>query len=162
MTPKSPGLKVEHMTARTEAEYASFVERHPRGLLYLSVQYRDFLLRILPGCEPLYLLARDAGEVVGVLPLFVHHGSKYGAVINSLPFFGSNGGILVWEGSSQAAVIRHALLEEYLRLEQSCRVAASTLITSPFESVSSDYDALLGPPADTRIGQMSALPKAEG
>ncbi len=40
-------------------------------------------------------MARQRGSIVGFLPLFLREDPETGAVVNSQPFFGSHGGVVV-------------------------------------------------------------------
>jgi hypothetical protein len=107
------------------------------------------LLVDLLGCEAHYLMATDdAGEMVGALPLMAATGA-YGKIYNSLPFFGSYGGIVA--ATPDAAFALH---QEYRRRLAEPDVAAGTVIVNPLTEQAQDYpfDFL-----DSRIGQITSL-----
>jgi lipid II:glycine glycyltransferase (peptidoglycan interpeptide bridge formation enzyme) len=96
-----------------------------------------------------YLLAIDENDnIQGVLPLMKKEG-KFGIIVNSLPFYGSNGGIL-----SKSKEAFELLLDEYNRISN--EVSASTYITNtlqkniPEEKI--EYDLI-----DKRIGQWTYI-----
>ena len=64
--------------------------------------------------------------IEAILPLLLKKG-KYGNVINSLPFFGSNGGIL-----STNVEAEKYLFEHYYKMLLDYKVLSSTLISNPF------------------------------
>src|SRR5438093_391721 len=75
-----------------EDAYDRFLGARPDSLLYASLKYRAFLKALL-GCQDEYLLAVHDGQIEGVLPLMrLEVAGK--VVYNSLPYFGSNGGVL--------------------------------------------------------------------
>ena len=126
---------------------AAFVDRHAEGLVYYGPAFRRYLLAIVGGtCRS--QLAFEHGELTGVLPLLEKDG-PYGRVLNSLPFFGSNGGALAVTEASRAA-----LQAEY---ERAAATAASAVwIPQPFVEAPQ-------PPAtltDERIAQWTPLDPA--
>lgn len=159
MSTAGTAVDVVELTPAIEAGYADFVARHPEAMIYPTLEFRQFLSRAIGG-EPRYAVALRGSTVVGVLPAFVAHDERWGAVVNSLPWYGSHGGCLVAPGDGRE--VRAALLE-HLR----CRVlspgtAFSTVILTPDENERLDeYAALLQPTTtDYRIGQITRLPEA--
>lgn len=151
-------IAVAPLTTREEDAYRDFVLRQEHGLVYATLEYRDFL-RAAVGGEPLYLVAREGEKIVGVLPSFRLNHPRYGTVVNSLPWYGSHGGCLV-PGGAHEAETRAALLREYRRAAASA--LAATLIVSPFEQREFEtYREALQPAAiDRRTGQLTRLPEA--
>lgn len=143
--------------SRGADEYEKLVLRVPESLLYMSIKYRNFLVRILPGSKPVYFIARSGRETVGVLPTFVSRNGVHGCVINSLPFYGSHGGILAAPDIRNPFGVRAALLEAWTALAEEERASASTMISSPFDG-DSIQDAVPHDYADYRIGQITPLP----
>ncbi len=131
--------------------YERFLHEFSHSLFYHSVKYKRFLEEFL-GAQSLYALALDdGGEIQGALPL-VAKGGKYGRVINSLAYFGSNGGIF-----SKAEQAFEALKAHYEDL--SARAACSVYIQNPLDSALQDlarFDY-----TDKRIGQFTPLAKPD-
>lgn len=121
-----------------------FVGAHPEGLIYYSPAFRRYLLAVAGG-ECRSRLAIEDGRVAGVLPAMVKDG-PFGPVLNSLPFFGSNGGVLA---SSPAA--ESALLAEYDRM--AADVSVATWISHPFMETTHPRHDL----TDERIAQWTPL-----
>ncbi len=140
-------VEILEMGARDDQAYESFVRHHRHALLYHSLRFRDFLVELL-GCQARYGVARAGGEVVGVLPVMAADG-PYGRVLNSLPYFGSNGGML-----AEAPAVRTALSGWYAELASSADVAASTLIANPLDPEADPPEHDL---SDVRVGCMTAL-----
>lgn len=133
-----------------EYKYEKFVSEHDRSMLYHSLKYRDLLIQILDA-KALYLLAVVKKEIVGILPLLLKTG-KYGDVINSLPFYGSNGGILSKNDDAFNALIdeyNHLILKDDL-------VASATVISNPL-SADQDYSIIQSNLTDFRIGQLTNI-----
>jgi len=142
-------MRVDTLTTDLAEAYESFVQGREAGLFYHGLRYRDFLKRLL-GCEEHYLLATDGGAVRGVLPLLVADGPR-GRVINSLPYYGSNGGILADDRRAVAA-----LVEAYNALATADGVLSATVIGNPFAA--DDLAAEVGHThTDRRRGQFTAL-----
>lgn len=141
-------MRVVELTQEHEDAYERFLERSPAALFYHSLGFRDFVVRLL-GCEPRYAVAMSRGDVVGAMPLMVMDG-PYGTVLNSLPYFGSNGGVLVTDPDA-----RPLLTDWYEAQVRGAGVAAATVIANPL-------DAETSPPlsrdlGDERVGLITPL-----
>jgi hypothetical protein len=146
-------MDVELLSKELEPRYSAFLLARDSTMASMSLAYRDMLVDLL-AAENSYLVAIQEGEIVGALPLLARDNKRLGRVYNSLPFYGSNGGII-----TDREEVRRALIEGYLRLLNATNVAAGTIITSPFETDNEFYDAAM-PSAlkDRRIGQFTVLP----
>jgi len=130
----------------------------PTSLLYTSDRYRRFLRAILPMARDQYLTAKSSGEIVGALPLFRIERDGLGAVLNSLPFFGSNGGLLL--GPAADATVATDLLDAFAELARSA--SASTIIGNPLTDLHPVYERMLDVThRSERIGQFSDLPVSD-
>ena len=137
-------IRVQPWSAEHEEEIAAFVAAHPDGLIYYTPAFRRYLLAVAGGrCQS--RVAFEDGRVAGILPALVKEGS-FGTVLNSLPFFGSNGGVLA---ASRAA--ESALVAEYDRLAAAATVA--TWISHPFMDATAPRHNL----TDERIAQWTML-----
>ncbi|HEV2547560.1 MAG TPA: GNAT family N-acetyltransferase [Stellaceae bacterium] len=130
--------------------YDAFLQSRAEATLYHSARYRELLLRLLP-CRADYLVARRRGRIVGVLPLMRCDGSM-GAVINSLPFFGSYGGVVAEDAAAAAR-----LWAEFARLLDDPEIAAATVIDSPFAADAPGAEPSKSTFTDWRIGQFTRL-----
>jgi hypothetical protein len=132
-------------TSDHDAAVAALVASHPDGLIYYTPAFRRYLLAVAGG-ECRSRLAIEDGRVTGVLPVLVKDG-PFGSVLNSLPFFGSYGGVLAVSKGAESA-----LLAEYDRL--AAGVTAATWISHPFmDSPAPRHDL-----TDERIAQWTMLP----
>lgn len=141
-------MHVRPLTPEWEPRYQDFVSRHPDGLFYASLRYRDFLVDLL-GCRPNYRIATEGEAVVGVLPLMATDGS-YGQVLNSLPYYGSNGGILAADDAA-----RGGLADWYDDIAVKAEVAAATVIDNPLSPSGEGFPA--HDLTDDRIGAFTDL-----
>jgi lipid II:glycine glycyltransferase (peptidoglycan interpeptide bridge formation enzyme) len=145
-------MKIKSLDPSSADRYTYFLSQYGSSLLYYSLKYRDMLLEFLD-CESEYLIAELNGKIKGILPLMIKDG-EYGRIVNSLPFYGSNGGILADDEDTY-----HLLLAEYNHIANSESTAASTLITNPFDEYV--YTGITHDLTDTRIGQWTSLPDGE-
>lgn len=102
-----------HETRGREA--AAFVEAHPSAGIYHTPGYARLLESVL-GCQTLYLTAHGpgpdhCGTMLAAMPLMLSAPGPFGRVANSLPFYGSHGGVLVHPEADD----RQELLERLLR-----------------------------------------------
>jgi len=142
------GIEVVELTDGLEGAYEDFLSRLDHGLFYYSTAYRRFLVELL-GCSAPYRVAVRGGEVVGALPLMAVDG-RYGTVWNSLPYFGSHGGVLALNGDAAAV-----LYEAYAALLETSEVVAATVIGNPWAPL--DEERLAFDLSDERIGQATDL-----
>lgn len=145
-------MEIKKLSPDYEEEYMRYILSKENTLFYISIKYRNLLEKLL-GDESHYLIAVEHGNIVGVLPSFIHRDESLGTVLNSLPYYGSNGAII-----ADREDIKVALLETYLEiLRKHC--VAGTIVTSPFEDSHECYRKKLVPDfIDERIGQITFLP----
>lgn len=129
-------------------KYTEFLLDDKNSLFYYSIKYKNFL-EILLSCESEYLIALENDSIQGLLPLMKTKG-KFGVVYNSLPFYGSNGGIMA---SNKLAF--DLLLKEYNFKINNPEVGASTLVTNPITQ--NDYSRIEHNEKDIRIGQFTNI-----
>jgi hypothetical protein len=150
-------MRVDLLEKKDESQYQEFVRTHPRSMLYYDLKWRDLLSK-LTRAKPLYLVCKEAGTIVGVMPAFMAENAR-GKVINALPFFGCHGAPLVVE---QAPAARKLLLNFFESLARNHGCLSSTFITNPFEdnfSLDNDYKPTY---LDERIGQITDLALKNG
>lgn len=149
-------MKIALLEPQTEAMWRDFVAGIENALFYSSLEFRDVLSRVL-GAQAHYFMAMEGERVRGVLPCFSTTDPRLGSVLNSLPYYGSNGGCL---SDGEPSVVR-GLIRAFLELERDLRCVASTLVSSPFEANLDLYEELLNADMrDGRIGQVTNLPDA--
>lgn len=140
------------VTPSLKDEYTRFVSSHSFSMMYHTWEYKDFIKKLLRADEN-YLAAIDSqGKIKGIIPLLFKDG-PFGKVFNSLPFYGSNGGILA---SSKECF--DFLVNEYNSFLLNQDLAACTLITNPL-IVDDDYSNLLTTNLEHRIGQFTTFYK---
>lgn len=128
--------------------YEKFLLDFPEALFYYSVKYKDFLENLFKA-KPYYLIVFFKGEIQGILPLFIKDGI-YGKVVNSLPYYGSNGGIIARTKEAYSA-----LLETYEDIISASDVIAATIVENPLKTALIPQH--LYNFTDKRIGQLTPL-----
>lgn len=152
-------MRIERLTLANEQAYEEMLDKKEDALLYVSLKYRTLLRQYLDA-EDYYLLVKSGSEIIGAFPLFLKRNNKYGNILNSLPFYGSYGGILISSEASDPESVFKALAEALNDLARETDALLVTIITSPFERYHHFYEEYLVPSyKDNRIGQVSFLPK---
>ena len=130
------------------AEYRKFVDALRIPSLYYTIEYRDFVSNLL-GAETRYRLAIGDDRIVGVLPMMSKSGG-FGTVVNSLPYYGSYGGVVALTAQAQAA-----LWSDFESIVSQPEVAAATVVINPqLESTPPPIHHNL---TDHRIGQITPI-----
>lgn len=148
-------MRIQILDTGLEEKYENYILKKATNLFYASNKYRNLLKEFLRA-DDYYFIALDSNEnIAGVLPSFLKS-SGYGNVLNSLPFYGSNGGVICNDGDYKLTSL---LLNEYYDFAKHNNVISATVITSPFEDNIEYYDNHLDYTyKDTRIGQFTKLP----
>ncbi len=153
-------VKVEVVENLNELEdYERLILNSKIGMFYHSWNFLRFLDHLLDA-KPIVIKYYEKNRLVGILPMFLKFNRKYGNILNSLPFYGSHGGVVISSNYKDSYRIMINLLN-YLKNEiiDVYDIIASTLITTPFETNTSIYKELLQPNfLDYRIGQIVRLP----
>ncbi|MBS1635490.1 MAG: GNAT family N-acetyltransferase [Bacteroidetes bacterium] len=139
-----------------EEKYEEFLLGIPESLFFASNKLRHFLREFL-GAEDAYFLSIDEnGNIVAALPSFLKKNDELGNVLNSLPFYGSNGGIIETGHDEHA---RLQLLQAYYAYANQKRCVSSTIISSPLSPLDDFYEVNTSYTLkDSRIGQLTPLP----
>src|SRR5689334_11484388 len=152
-------LRIELLSQREEKDYERMLLGTQTALVYACTSYRRFLERLLPGSKPLYLVAKDDGRAIGGLPVFMKSNSKLGNVLNSLPFYGSNGGPIVASDAVDIQAVKDALVHGFLSLAAGESAVAATIVANPLETDTTCGQAKPGYTfRSERIGQVTVLP----
>lgn len=153
-------LSIERLTAGHEAAYVELLRGMRGTLIFPTLHYRDFLAKILENSEERYLVAMAGDRMVGALPAFLRKNARHGNVLNSLPFYGSNGGVLVDPALPDGREVRRALIGAFQEVAVAESVVASTIVSSPLDPDEELYRETTGHNLDDmRIGQLTPLPQ---
>lgn len=129
-------MKAEIETKIEYDVYDSFLNQFKNSTFYHSKKFLIFLENLL-NLNAYCITAKDDGKIVGVLPFFVKD-SPYGKVVNSLPFFGSYGGII----SENNNEIKNKILEQMNIFNKENDVLSSVIISNPFDQDNSSYEKI--------------------
>ena len=135
-------------------QYDEFLLKNTKTLFSASSRYKTLLKHYLK-CKDHYFLALQEGCIVGAFPCFIKENSKYGNVLNSLPYYGSSGAIIEFENNIE---VKSALLSAIERLCKEKDCVASTIVTSPFEENFSFYHEARYDFTDSRRGLINKIP----
>ena len=141
-------MKVELLNQSLYSMYTGFLANSSEAMFYHSLKYKQFLENLL-SCSCEYYLAISSEGIEAALPLMRSKG-PLGDVINSLPYYGSNGGLLGHNGNA-----KRLLIEKYNELITSDSVASSTVVCNPLSNddpVEINYNV-----EDLRIGQWTNI-----
>lgn len=149
-------MKSVIVDSQTADVYEELIERCPNALMYHSLRYRNVLKKTVSGIQDRYMLAVDgSGNALGAIPAFVK-GGACGPILNSLPFFGSHGGVV--QPGADEEVCRFLLgeLDGYARENG---IVSMTIITPPMDPLVALYEEVfVGDLADQRISLINHLP----
>jgi len=140
---------IKNFTTEFEFEYENFILNHQNSMMYHSIKYIHFLKGLIRA-KTLCIVSRNDGKIDGVLPIMYKDG-KFGRVMNSLPYYGSNGSVL-----TSCEQTTHLILNFYDQISNYSTVASSTIITNPFE-IKSIFDKTDFTHKDYRIGQFTDI-----
>lgn len=133
-------MEISIVEDETEAEYQEFINEFKPSTCQHTVCWKQVLESICPAkTEPLYLAARENGEIIGVLPSMLYFGGL-GPVCVSLPFPGAYGGVV---SSEQKAY--KGLTEEWIKQARERGCLSATIVTYPFSDDKEYYDKYLKP-----------------
>lgn len=113
--------------------YTEFIKKYEFSTFYHSEKFLKFLENLLK-TNSKYVIASNGNQIVGVLPFFEKK-SSYGKVVNSLPFFGSYGGII-----SESNDVKKEILEEFNSYNKKNDILSSVIISNPFDSLKDHYE----------------------
>jgi hypothetical protein len=136
-------------------EIDTFCLRNPSSLIHGSSDYIH-LVSAETVSEPYWIVVRERDSIRSALPLLVKTGAL-GTVVNSLAYYGSNGGIIT---QGQELDAKLAALKGYLDFCNAIGAASSTLITNPLFADRGFYEQYLPHDLrDERIGQFTFFPE---
>jgi hypothetical protein len=132
-------IKIRIITEQDYEAYDNFILSQNNTLFYQTIRYQK-LLSLTLGQEISTIIALDSNNnIVGALPLIGKQGI-YGKVFNSLPFYGSNGGII-----ASNTEVKEKLNNYYREFIQSPDVAIGMISTNPLllqQDLNNNFDII--------------------
>ena len=155
-------VKVFFLTSHYEKSYIKFLNATSGALLFHSLEYRNLLIDVLgKSSKDKYIIATKDEEVVGALPLFCSTRSAPNGIINSLPFYGSHGGLLIRDGFD-IDFIGKKILHYALDYFSSGDFLSFNIVDNPFDSRADLFEEVLQKKkSDYRVSQYTRLPVKE-
>jgi len=142
-------MKIRRIDSSLSAGYGEFLRSEPSTLVYQTLAYQNLLCEML-GARNETVVAYDHGDrICGAVPMLARDG-PWGTVCNSLPFYGSNGGVI-----ARDAAARSALVSWYSEFANDANLASCTLITNPLADHATEQ--VTHNRTDSRIGQLSPI-----
>jgi hypothetical protein len=140
------------------SDIEDFVLRSPGSILYSSPHYLALISNHLNAtCG--WFVASDGDDIKGALP-FAFKDGDLGSVWNSMPFYGSNGGVVQ---ATPDLRIKKELIREFYEFAERANACSATIITNPLLKDHEDYESSIeGFLRDVRIGQITHLPESSG
>lgn len=151
--------EIKILSKEIEHEYQNLVDTSASALFTHSLKYRNFLSSVLKNSKDEYICLYINGELEAAVPIFIQD-SSLGRVVNSLPYYGSHGGIIKRSGNVDGAVISSLLFNAINELCEEINALSCTIIESPFDS-NEHYQSFGADLCDERIGQVVHLPKVD-
>ncbi len=150
-------MKVIKLTDAMASEYDLFVRKFDHIGVFYSNKYRLMLKEFIKADDNYFILKNEDDEINAVLPAFILRNEEYGSVLNSLPYYGSNGGVLSKAIDDESKKQLITAFDQFAK-ENNC--ISTTIITSPFEEHNEFYESVTGYEyKDERIGQITILPQ---
>lgn len=151
-------IEIKIRDTLNEEEYNNFLQKSDANMIYHTSHFLKFLENTVSG-KILIFCAYEGSQLVAAMPCITKQ-TSHGVVLNSLPWFGSYGAIVVTSGYLKKAIAKQELLKSYKKYIAEKQILSSTVIVSPFESDKEIYDLeLQNTIHDIRNCQISILPK---
>jgi hypothetical protein len=146
-------ISIELLLEKHTEGLNDFISLNPNSLIYANSKYISLISEHLDA-ESSWLIAKRGNDIVGALPFSIKQGSS-GFVYNSLPYYGSNGGVIQNVVDKE---VKFNLIEEYYELAKRSSAACATIITNPLEKDYEIYKKIIKYNfKDSRIGQITSF-----
>jgi Acetyltransferase (GNAT) domain len=156
----SGAVGIERLNRTDAPAYAGFVAETEDALFWHTPEWLSFLEQATARSQPVTVLARENGRVVGAFVAFLKEGS-FGVVLNALPYFGSHGDFLISTSANDPSSVALALAAAVVKLSADASVKAFNIVAHPLAPRVAQVTPKLGLTAwDRRIGQISTLSPA--
>ena len=140
-------MKIEILDKKKYEKYERFIKQFEGGLFYYSIKYKNFLEALL-NCESKYYIVVENEKILAVYPMMYKEG-KFGKVYNSLPFYGSHGGLLSVNDKAS-----ELLMSTINKISYDKGTASNMYVANLFEDKTSGFSHDI---IDSRIGQITSI-----
>ena len=149
-------MQLEVIIGSGDDEINDYVSACPNSLIYSCPSFIDLISDHLDA-SPGWIIAKNKIGISGALPFVQSKSGDLGTVFNSLPYYGSNGGVIQDVQDEQA---KRLLVEAYFDYAHTQNACSATVITNPLimdhEIYESTIECFI---RDERIGQITHLPE---
>lgn len=138
---------------------ASFFKECQNDLIYYTPEYLSFLEDLIPNIDVCYYcLSNLDHKIFALMPIAKKTIGGKGTIVNSLPFYGSHGGVLFLNDNQDKAKIQKLIIEEILNDIQDENILSITIVENPFQPFDASEMNLLGfEVIDNRLGQFKNI-----
>ena len=151
-------ISFRRISTAEQSEYQKLVDSGKNLTIHHSGKFRNLLRGTLPEAEEYYFGAFDGTELVMAMPGFVLGGPR-GGVYNSLPFFGSHGGIVTSPDIRGSAIPNEVeFIENLTRTLETQNLLAGTVVEPLVGTTKTPYYQSGWSVSDRRLGQITELP----
>jgi hypothetical protein len=143
----------------TSSSVKSFFEECDNNLIYYIPQYLEFLKQLMPEIEVNYYCLSNSGDkIIALMPLAKKTVEGEGTIINSLPFYGSHGGVLFLKNIENKSQIQSSIIQHILDDTDDENLLSITFVENPFHTFDDDLMNSLGfEVIDHRLGQFKKI-----
>ncbi len=135
-------------------EIEEYIVNDPSSLFYTSSRFIK-LVSLHLKAHSLLLVGKRGGEIRGILP-FLYKEGPWGVVFNSLPYYGSNGGVVQVQKDE---AVKKALVDFFYAKAYDEKGCCATIISNPLKHDAGFYKKNIEADfVDERIGQITHLP----
>lgn len=106
-------MEITDLKRKDEKAWDSYVHNSISSTFYHQIGWRNVVEKTYKH-KPIYLIAKEEGEIKGVLPLFLMRSMIFGKKLVSVPF-APYGGVC-----ADNEIIENALVEEAKRIAEEC------------------------------------------
>ena len=106
-------IEVAELRADEEGEWDAYVLKHPNSTFFHQIGWRNAVQKTYKH-KPVYLVAKEGGEIRGILPMFLMRSVIFGKKLVSVPF-APYGGVCADDD-----IAEKMLIEEAIRIADEC------------------------------------------
>jgi len=149
-------MRLKVIDGSGDDEINEFVSACPNSLIYSYPGFIELITKHLDA-SPGWIIAKDEKGILGALPFAQSKAGEFGTVFNSLPYYGSNGGVLQSISNTR---IKVTIIKKYFDYAQSQNACSATITTNPLQMDHEIYENTVdGFIKDERTGQITHLPE---
>jgi len=150
-------LNIEITNGAGGVEKIDYILKNPNSLVYSNPRFIRLVEAHL-NAKSKWLTARRGDTIVGMMPYIISEGA-FGAVFNSLAYFGSNGGVIQHSADVEA---KGSIIKTFFNEAEEANAASATVISNPLENDEIFYENTIDDfILDKRISQITHLPEVE-